>query len=249
MTNIDNLFFYIVIVYLIAGVIKGLLGLGLPTTAITLMSFFLTPFQALAINLLPMFIANIWQFWRADEKLKVIKTYTPFALSLTVTIFAGSFLTARLSVANLQLIISLAVIMFALYNLFQKQLSLSVDKDRFWQIIFGFFAGVLGALTSMWAVPLVIYLLARHLSPKSFVDASGFLLLVGCLPLSIGYISTGIVSQDIILPSLVGTVAALLGFALGEYLRGFINAPLFRRLLLWFFLIMGLRMAALASLG
>lgn len=247
----DNQVIYISIfaVYLIAGVIKGLLGLGLPTTAITLMSFFLSPLQALAMNIVPMFAANIWQFWRADEKAILVKRYAPFAITLTITIFIFSFLTARLPLPYLQLIISLAVIIFALFNLFQKPIALSEEKDVFWQIILGALAGILGALTSMWAVPLVIYLLARHLAPKAFVDASGYLLLVGCLPLTIGYVSTGIVTPEIILPSLAGAVAALCGFGIGEYMRRFINAALFRRVLLWFFFLMGLRMASLAIIG
>ena len=85
----DNQVIYLSIfaVYLIAGVIKGLLGLGLPTTAITLMSFFLSPLQALAMNIVPMFAANIWQFWRADEKAILVRRYAPFAISLTITIF------------------------------------------------------------------------------------------------------------------------------------------------------------------
>ena len=217
MADSEFLYFYIFAVYLIAGTIKGLLGLGLPTTAITLMSFFLSPLQALAMNLMPM--------------------------------FAFSFLTASISAGYLQLIISFSVIIFALYNLFQKPITLSEDKDIFWQITLGALAGILGALTSMWAVPLVIYLMARNLTPKDFVDASGFLLLVGCLPLAIGYISTDIFTNDVIVPSLFGTAAAVAGFVIGEYLRAFINAPLFRRLLLWFFFLMGIRMAILAIMG
>lgn len=249
MSDSENLYLYIFAVYLIAGVIKGLLGLGLPTTAITLMSFFLSPLHALAMNLMPMFSANIWQFWRADHKANLVQKYAPFAISLMITIFYVSFFTASLPVSILQLIISLAVIIFALFNLFQRPIILSEDKDIMWQMMLGASAGILGALTSMWAVPLVIYLLARNLTPKAFVDASGFLLLVGCLPLTIGYVSTGIVTKDVILPSLMGAAAALSGFAIGEYLRNFVNAPLFRRLLLWFFLVMGIRMAALAIMG
>ena len=249
MADSEFLYFYIFAVYLIAGTIKGLFGLGLPTTAITLMSFFLSPLEALAMNLMPMFAANIWQFWRADNKQRLIKNYGAFALSLTITIFGFSFLTASISPGYLQLIISFSVIIFALYNLFQKPITLSEDKDLFWQITLGALAGILGALTSMWAVPLVIYLMARNLTPKDFVDASGFLLLVGCLPLAIGYISTDIFTNDVIVPSLFGTAAAVAGFVIGEYLRAFINAPLFRRLLLWFFFLMGIRMAILAIMG
>ena len=58
---------FVFVTYVIAGTIKGTLGVGLPTSALTIMTFFLSPFQALAINLVPMFITNIWQFSRAEN--------------------------------------------------------------------------------------------------------------------------------------------------------------------------------------
>ena len=237
---------FVGVCYLIAGTIKGTLGLGLPTTSITIMSLVMSPVQALAINLLPMFVANMWQFSRADNWRALLSRYGLFAISLIVTIFCGSFLTARLSSSAILLAVAGAVILFALYNLIGRPIALSSEKDKLWQIIFGCAAGVMGALTSMWAVPMVIYLLSRDLAPKAFVDAAGFLLFVGCLPLSIGYVATGIVTSDVIWPSLAGTIAALIGFRIGEVLRRYINAQMFRKILLWFFLIMGMRMIVLA---
>ena len=139
-----------------------------------------------------------------------------------------------------------SVILFALYNLVGRAFHLAQSRDRHWQILFGFLAGVMGALTSMWAVPLVIYLLSLDLEKKAFVDAAGFLLLIGCLPLSVGYVASGLVTGEVLWPSLTGAVTALIGFRLGEHLRQFVNATLFRKILLWFFLIMGIRMAAMA---
>ena len=139
-----------------------------------------------------------------------------------------------------------AVILFALYNMFQRPFILSQAHDKGWQLFFGIIAGVMGALTSMWAVPLVMYLLSRKLSPREFVDAAGFLLLVGCIPLSIGYVYTGLVTADVIWPAMAGTNGSLSGFQIGERLRGLINADLFKKILLWFFLLMGVRMAIVA---
>lgn len=233
-------------IYLIAGTIKGLLGLGLPTTALTLMTFILSPIQALSINLIPMFVANIWQLSRAENIRRVVTTYAYFAISLSLSIFAFSFLTVRLSTAMLQLAVASSVILFSLYNLSQRPIPLSPERDKLWQILFGFAAGVIGALTSMWAVPLVIYLLSKNLTPRAFVEAAGFLLLVGCLPLSVGYIVTGLITIDILYPALAGIIAALLGFQIGAHVRQKIDGALFRRILLWFFFVMGMRMLLVA---
>ena len=246
MLDFSSLLLFVFITYLVAGTIKGTLGLGLPTTALTIMTFFLSPFQALAINLIPMFLTNIWQFSRAKNIAALMRRYCYFAISLSVIIFAISFVTGQLSTEAVRLAVAGAVILFALYNLLQKPLPLLPAHDKAWQIFFGTMAGIMGALTSMWAVPLVMYLLSRKLSSQDFVDAAGFLLLVGCIPLSVGYVLTGLVTTDVIAPAIAGTIGSLTGFQIGAYIRRFINEALFRKVLLWFFLAMGIRMALVA---
>ena len=77
--------------YLIAGVVKGVIGIGLPTTAITIMTFFISPLMALGLNLIPMTVANIWQFSKADNPKKIINKYKYFAFSLVICILITSF--------------------------------------------------------------------------------------------------------------------------------------------------------------
>ena len=246
MFDMMSLTLFVFVTYLIAGTIKGTLGIGLPTTALTIMTFFLSPFQALAINLVPMLLTNIYQFARADNMLALMRRYAVFAIGLSVSIFAVSFVTAQLSSTALRLVVAGAVILFALYNLGQRPLRLHPDYDHLWQLGFGILAGVMGALTSMWAVPLVMYLLSRDLSPKEFVDAAGYLLLVGCIPLAVGYSMTGLVTFEVFMPALAGTIGSLTGFQFGAKLRVMFKTALFRKLLLWFFLLMGVRMAIVA---
>ena len=59
--------------YFIAGIVKGVIGIGLPTTSITIMTFFISPLMALGLNLIPMTVTNIWQFSKADDPKKIIK--------------------------------------------------------------------------------------------------------------------------------------------------------------------------------
>ncbi len=233
-------------IYFGAGVIKGVIGLGLPTTAITFLSVFFAPLLVLAINLIPMFMANIWQFARAQKKRAIIKRYHPFALSLLLSIFLFSFITVRIPVAGLSFIIAATIIGFALYNLVGNSITIAPSHDTKWQVLCGVAAGLLGALTSMWAVPLLVYLTSLRLPKDEFVNVSGYLLLVGCLPLAIGYVVTGIITSAIVPYGLFAAAMAIIGFMVGEYLRRYVNQHVFRRLVLWFFLVMGLRMAAYA---
>ncbi|MFX8988295.1 sulfite exporter TauE/SafE family protein, partial [Acinetobacter baumannii] len=53
----------VIAVFIFAGLVKGTLGLGLPTVAMGLMSMVISPFQAAALLIVPSMITNIWQLF------------------------------------------------------------------------------------------------------------------------------------------------------------------------------------------
>ena len=55
-------------------------------------------------------------------------------------------------------------------------------------------------------------------------------------------------TTDTILHSLMGLIVVLIGFRIGEWLRGNVNQESFRRIVLWAFLIMGGRLIAVGLL-
>ena len=110
------------------------------------------------------------------------------------------------------------------------------------------FAGVLGGLSSIWSPPVAMYLLARNVSKAEFIGATGFLFLAGSVPLAIGLSFAGVLTIDTVLHSLMGLTVVLAGFWVGEWLRGHVRPDLFRRIVLWAFLIMGSRLITIGLL-
>src|SRR5262245_54692369 len=52
---------FIAAVFLLAGGVKGVLGLGLPTVGMGLLSIVMTPAQAAGVRVIPALATNIWQ--------------------------------------------------------------------------------------------------------------------------------------------------------------------------------------------
>ena len=52
---------FIAATFLLAGFVKGVIGLGLPTVSVGLLSLVLPPAQAAAILIVPSLVTNIWQ--------------------------------------------------------------------------------------------------------------------------------------------------------------------------------------------
>ena len=53
--------FLVTATFLLAGFVKGVVGLGLPTVAMGLLTLVLAPSQAAALLIVPSFVTNIWQ--------------------------------------------------------------------------------------------------------------------------------------------------------------------------------------------
>ena len=71
---------------------------------------------------------------------------------------------------------------------------------------------------------------------------------VGALPLAVGLMLAGVMTTETVLHSLTGLFVVLIGFRIGEALRQHVPQILFRKIVLWAFLIMGIRLVAVALL-
>lgn len=228
--------------FLFAGTIKGLVGLGLPTTVVGILAQFTDPRQAIALLLLPILVSNTWQIYRSGMAVEMFKKLWPFCLVMCTLIFITSQFAATISTNVLTISVGIVIVLFVITNVFLKPLTIPDQYDKTYQIGFGAAAGIMGGLTSLWAPPVVMYLLSKRLSKDEFVACVGVLLMSGCIPLLGGYITAGLTSPTLLFYSLIMVVPTLAGFAIGEWARSFLEAEQFRKILLGIFLLLGINL-------
>lgn len=240
--DFEALWLIATLIFVFSGTIKGLVGIGLPTAVIALMSQFTDPRQAIALMLLPLLITNAFQVWRAGMIVSAFRRYWPFSITLILGIFIFTHFAASFSENVLKIITGFVIVIFALVSAFARPLSIPEKHDRKAQLLIGSLAGIMGGLTSLWAPPMVVYLMSRRLPKDEFVGALGFLLLAGSLPLLAGYWQTGLTSPKILLYSLLMTIPALIGVMIGEQGRRYLSGDQFRQLFLFVFFLLGLNL-------
>jgi len=64
--------------FLFAGLVKGILGMGLPTLAMGLLSVAMPPAEAAAIAVIPTVITNIWQMVAGPALAALLRRFTCF---------------------------------------------------------------------------------------------------------------------------------------------------------------------------
>src|SRR6201986_2639094 len=73
--------------FLVAGFVKGALGLGLPTVAMGLLAVSMPPAQALAIVIVPAIVTNIWQTFVGPYLRDIIRRLWPLLIGTAAGIF------------------------------------------------------------------------------------------------------------------------------------------------------------------
>ncbi|MDX1738616.1 MAG: sulfite exporter TauE/SafE family protein [Alphaproteobacteria bacterium] len=240
----DGVQFYVIamLIFLLAGTVKGAIGIGLPTTAMSLMLLFFAPEIALGIVILPIVFTNGQQFFSTPNKKLTIREYWPFAAWSMVTILLVSLYALEASIDYLRLIIAITILLFCLSQIFRLDFKFVRSHDKLSQAGFGIVAGICGGLTSIWAPPILIYTISKGVKKEEFVAAAGFLIFVTSIPLLGGLMAAGIMTSNVVMASLLCVGASTLGFLIGAKIRIYINENTFRYLLLGFFSIAGIRL-------
>ena len=229
-------------VFLFAGTIKGTIGIGLPTVSVGVLSQVIPPHTAVALVVFPLLASNLWQVYRTRTGLKTLRRYALLVSCLFVTLWLTTFLTAQASAEIMLGVIGISIVIFSASSLLGTPPELPDHHDRLGQAVTGISAGVLGGFTSIWSPPLVTYLIARRTNNEEFVRAAGLFILIGGIPLMIGFWQTGLLNGATAPLSAAMILPTLVGFTFGEMIRRRLHPDRFRTIILWIFLLMGLNL-------
>lgn len=230
--------------FLLSGIIKGILGMGMPAILMVTLTLIMPPIAAIPLIALPMLFVNIFQFLRGPAPMNVVKGYWVFAVSTVVVLAITAYNITAYPEEILLASVGVAMVLFSVPSLYGWRFE--VGPHPIWQAIAGGISGILGGLSTVWSPPVVMYLMGRGVQKDDFIGITGFLFMVGSITLALTLSSINLITFEVMVPSLAGLVIALLGFRLGEWIRGYINRETFRKMILVAFLILGARLVVIS---
>ncbi|MET3585312.1 hypothetical protein ABID21_001414 [Pseudorhizobium tarimense] len=105
--------------FLVAGTIKGVTGLGLPTVAMGVLGALISPVAAAAMLIIPSFVTNVWQLVAGPNLMPIVRRLATMMAAIFVgTIASASMLAGSTSASTFAL--GLALSAYALYTLLAK---------------------------------------------------------------------------------------------------------------------------------
>ena len=236
------------LVFLLAGTVKGALGIGLPTISISMLAQFVDPRVAIALLLVPALFSNTWQIYRGGQIAKSARRLWPFVSSMAVVMFLASLFAARASTKTLVAGIGVMVVLWTVTSLVRTPRQIPAHLDRPAQFVAGVVSGITGGLTAIWSPSMVVYLLSAGCEKDDFVRFTGFIILCGTVPLTVGYVLNGLLDKQLAIASCMMVIPTLLGFSVGERIRNIMSVQQFQKAVLVVFCLMGLNLIRRAVL-
>ena len=237
----------IALVFLLAGYVKGVIGMGLPTVAMALLGMLIAPLEAAALLVIPSLVTNIWQFLAGESKLKIIKRLWLMLTFVCIgTGFGIHFLTASTSAwPNITLGSVLAV--YALVALFHPKFNIAAKSETFLAPIIGGITGVLTGATGVFVMPAVPYLSSLNLTKDELIQALGLSFTVSTFSLAVGLGVNASFSQSNLMISLLAVIPSMFGMFVGQKFRNKMDPLAFRKYFFCSLIILGSYMAIHAS--
>ncbi|WP_201862867.1 sulfite exporter TauE/SafE family protein [Microvirga soli] len=217
--------------FFLAGIVKGVTGMGLPTVAMGALGALMAPVTAATLLIVPSFVTNVWQLLSGPNFTALIRRLWPMMLGIVLGTVGGSFVLADGNTRWTTVGLGAALVVYAGFTLLARQLSVPARWETWASPLVGLTTGIVTGGTGVFVIPAVPYLQALGLRKDDLIQALGLSFTVSTIALAAGLGWRGAFQLDGLLLSSLAIVPALAGMWLGQVVRRKVSPETFRR---WF---------------
>jgi uncharacterized protein len=226
--------------FLLAGLVKGVIGMGLPTVAMGLLATAIAPAEAAALLIVPSLVTNLWQLLAGPAFVALARRLWAMMAGVVVGTIAGAGILVG-NIAGLATIgLGVALVVYAMVGLAGVKMVLPRRSEAWLGPLVGVATGVVTGATGVFVLPAVPYLQAIGLEKEELVQALGLSFTVSTVALALGLLRVDAWQTGSFWLSLLALAPALAGMWAGQVLRIRISAPTFRRVFFAGLLVLGL---------
>ena len=229
---------YILFTYFLGGITQGILGVGLITVVISLLSFVIDVKETIALVIIPTIITSFFQMINGNNLKDIIKDTRYFLVFSTLIIVPGVFLLKVLESDLILIFIAILLFMNSSLSLSNRVVAIPNHQNSIIQVSAGSLNGFIIGLTSIYTMPFVFLLQSLKYNKEKTVQFMGLAFLLYSSMQFISFSYSKLISFNTIFPSLIVTLPVIIGFFLGKKIRSFISEKLFKKLFYLMLLLM-----------
>jgi uncharacterized protein len=216
-------------ILVLAGMTKGVLGVGLPLIAVPLLSQVVSVPLAIMTLAVSTVVSNAFQAFQGRDAIVVVRRFWALLVPFVVTLFLAAHLLVTLDDRTLSLIMGTALILFTILSRVPQLSTVRAEHERFLNPLVGLLAGLLGGVSSFFGPVLLMYAVALKLPKALFVSAMSTFLFCGALPLLISFIAYGLMGRDEFIISSLSLIPVFVGLLIGQKIQQRMPQETFRK--------------------
>ncbi|QDE81951.1 sulfite exporter TauE/SafE family protein [Myxococcus xanthus] len=233
-----------VAVFVLAGLVKGVVGLGLPTIAMALLALVMPPARAAVLLIVPSLVTNVWQLRPWSTLGPLLRRLAPMQVGVCAGTLVGAWLLGAPMGAWATVSLGVALVAYAAWGLSGARLMVGPVAEARLGPWVGALTGFVTAATGVFVIPAVPYLQALGFEREELIQAMGISFAVSTLALAAGlYVNAAGVGTQLS-QSLLMLLPALVGMQVGQWLRQKLSPVLFRACFLVSLMLLGMHMVA-----
>ena len=225
--------------FLLAGMVKGVIGLGLPAVSVAVLTIAFDLPTAMSLLLVPSIVTNLWQALAGGHARAILLRLWIFLAMGAATVWIGVQALTRIDLALLSALLGALLVTYSMTSLRGVQLAVPARHETWVGALAGALNGVLTGMTGSCVVPGVMFLQAIGLPRDMLVQAMGALFTASTLALGVALqradvltVEHGVLSSGAVLPAIAGMI-------LGQRVRSTLSEQRFRKVFFVALLVLG----------
>jgi len=245
---IDPLLILIAAVFLVAGFVKGVVGLGLPTVSMGLLAVSMAPSRAIAIVIVPAIVTNIWQTFVGPYLRDILRRLWPLMIGTVIGCWLNAGALTGPYARYGTVVLGILLVVYAIIGLSKFKFHVAPGNEKWAGGVVGIITGVISASTGVQVIPSMPFMQAIGMEKDELVQALGVFFTTATLALAFNLTAGGLLTPANAVPGAVAMAMAFAGMYIGQSVRARMPAEAFRRWFLIAMILLGVYLAGSALL-
>jgi uncharacterized protein len=233
---------WIALTFVAAGLVKGVVGMGLPTLAMGVLSLVMPPSAAAAMLIVPSFVTNVWQLLAGPAFGGLFRRLATMMLGVCVGTALGIHVLIGPSAQIGGIALGAVLAIYGAIGLAAPRVVVSNSAERWLSPLSGFVTGLFTGATGVFVIPAVPYLNSLGLGKEELIQALGISFTVSTIALAAALGVTGQFQLAAAWTSLLAVIPALAGMFIGQRIRSKLRPEVFRKCFLVGLVVLGVYM-------
>ena len=222
----------VMLTFLLAGGVKGVVGLGLPTVSVALLSAAFGIEAALPLLVIPSFVTNVWQGAVGGNAMVLLRRFGVALAIIPVAVWVGYHYVFVAAPQAMDRALGVALIAYAGLGLRAVRFPVPARAEPALTPAVGVVNGLITGVTGTFVIPIVMYLEALGLDRDELVQMMGITFAVSTAALAGVLVLHDAYQVEASVVSAVAVVPAIAGMVIGARLRARLAPATFRKWLL-----------------